>query len=413
MITRADEIQTVTVTYGAIFLGFCLLAHLFIRARLPEADPYLFPLAALLAAFGLVLIYRMDENLARDQAALFVLGLAVMVLVILLLKEAQTIARYRYVIAVAGIALLAAPRLLALVGIGGTVNGAFLVIELGPLRFQPSELAKVAIIIFLASYLADNREVLLRRADPIGVMGMIPILLGAAAVGALLVLVLGAPVWSGVLAAVFLGSLGALLRERPSLKHVGPLLLLWGLAMLMLVVIRDLGSSLMFFGGFLVLLYIATSRLSFVAFGLALFAGGATFFAQSVGHVQERVTHVARSVQPRDDRHLELPARPVALRAGGGRDVRARSRQLDSLRAWPRPLGVRSHARLRAAPRSAHRLHLRVAHQRDGAAGVRCGARGVPDLRRQGLSCRGALPTMTSRSCSRPGWLPCSPSRCS
>ena len=290
LITRADEIQTVTVTYGAIFLGFCLLAHLFIRARLPEADPYLFPLAALLAAFGLVLIYRMDENLARDQAALFVLGLGVMVLVILLLKEVQTIARYRYVIAVAGIVLLAAPRLLALVGIGGTVNGAFLVIELGPLRFQPSELAKVAIIIFLASYLADNREVLLRRSDPIGVMGMIPILLGSAAVGVVLVLVLGAPVWSGLLAAVFLGSLGALLRERPSLKHVGPLLLLWGLAMLMLVVIRDLGSSLMFFGGFLVLLYIATSRLSFVAFGLALFAGGATFFAQAVGHVQERVT---------------------------------------------------------------------------------------------------------------------------
>jgi len=81
----------------------------------------------------------------------------------------------------------------------------------------------------------------------------------------------------------------AVIRERPSLKHFGPLLLVWGLAMLMLIVIRDLGSSLMFFGGFLALLYVATGRLSLVGAGSAMFIGGAAFFANNVSHVKERV----------------------------------------------------------------------------------------------------------------------------
>ncbi|MEA2348448.1 MAG: hypothetical protein QOG62_2235 [Thermoleophilaceae bacterium] len=287
LITRADEIQTVTVTYGAIFLGCCLLAHLFIRARLPEADPYLFPLAAMLAAFGLVVIYRIDENLARQQAEWFVFGLVLFVATILLLRDHHTLERYRYLIAVTGIALLVAPRL---PGISFPQNGAYLAVNLGFIQFQPAEFAKLAIIIFLASYLADNREVLLRRAEPPSLARTVPVVLGAAGLAAVLILLFHTSVWPAVLAALLAGSLAALIRERPSLKHVGPLLLVWGAAMLMLVFIRDLGSSLMFFGGFLALLYVATSRLSFVAFGLALFAAGATFFAGSVGHVQDRVS---------------------------------------------------------------------------------------------------------------------------
>jgi cell division protein FtsW (lipid II flippase) len=286
LITRAEEVHTVTITYGALFLGACALAHLFIRARLPDADPYLFPLAALLTAFGLVMIYRVDEELARDQALVFAIALLLFCATIVFLRDHRTLERYRYLIAITGIGLLLLPRFPV---IGGEVNGAYLQIDLGIAEFQPAELGKLAIIVFLASYLNDNREVLLRgplAAPPL--RRSAPLIAACLALFALL-LAFGLSLFASALGAGFVALFASVLRERPSLKHFGPLLLVWGLAMLMLIVIKDLGSSLMFFGGFLALLYVATSRLSFVAFGLAMFVGGATVFANTVGHVRERV----------------------------------------------------------------------------------------------------------------------------
>jgi cell division protein FtsW (lipid II flippase) len=230
--------------YGGYFLAVCLAAHVFLRIRLPDADPYLFPLAALLTAFGLVMIYRIDATLAREQANLFVLGLVLFALTIHFLRDYDVLERYRYTIAAAGLLLLLAPRL---PGIGEQVNGAYLGIRIGPLAFQPAEFAKICIVVFLASYLREHREVLI--------------------VGARRVL--------GV--------------TLPPLKHLGPLLVVWGASMLMLVFIRDLGSSLMFFAAFLALLYVATGRFSFVVIGLAMFLLGAWFFASTVPHVHERV----------------------------------------------------------------------------------------------------------------------------
>jgi cell division protein FtsW (lipid II flippase) len=239
LITRSAQTGTATITYGAFFLGCCVFAHIFIRARLPNADPYLFPLSALLAAFGLVMIYRIDPKLARQQAEWFVVGLALFCATIVFLRDHRVLERYRYTIAAASIGLLLLPRV---PGIGGATNGAYLAIHFGSLQFQPAEFAKIGIVIFLASYLRETRDVLVR--------GRIP---------------------------------------RISLKHFGPLLLVWGLAMLMLIFIRDLGSSLMFFGAFLAMLYIATARISFVAAGLGMFAAGAVFFANHVPHVHDRV----------------------------------------------------------------------------------------------------------------------------
>ena len=105
----------------------------------------------------------------------------------------------------------------------------------------------------------------------------------------LVILVADLPPAGMALLAVFVASLVAVLRERPSPKHFGPLLLVWGLAMLMLIFIRDLGSSLMFFGGFLALLYVATARLSLVGVGATMFLGGAVYFANSLSHVHDRV----------------------------------------------------------------------------------------------------------------------------
>jgi cell division protein FtsW (lipid II flippase) len=243
-IVNDQQISDISLTYGAYFLGLCLVTHMFLRARLPNADPYLFPLIALLAAVGLVVIYRIDDSLARDQANWFVLGLALFALTIVLLKDYDVLERYRYVIATVGIALLLMPRM---PGIGAQVNGAYLGIKIGPLSFQPAEFSKLCVIVFLASYLNEKREVL----------------------------TVGAQRVAGVVV--------------PPLKHFGPLLVVWGLAMLMLIFIRDLGSSLMFFGAFLALLYVATDRLSFVVAGLVMFFLGSWFFSSTVPHVEERV----------------------------------------------------------------------------------------------------------------------------
>jgi cell division protein FtsW (lipid II flippase) len=287
LLTRTEDVSNVTVTYGAIFLALCVFAHLFIRARLPDADPYLFPLAALLAAFGLVMIYRIDAELAREQAQWFVFGLVLFCGTIVFLRDIHTLERYRYTIAAAGIALLVMPRLPL---IGEQVNGAFLAVKLGPIQFQPAEFAKLAIIVFLASYLRDTRDVLVQaRLGPLPLPRKLT-LFALPVIGALLLAaLLGVGIAGTVLLVLFAASLAAVVRERPSLKHFGPLLVVWGAAMLMLVFIRDLGSSLMFFGGFLALLYVATARLSFVGVGAGMFLGGALFFANNVAHVRERV----------------------------------------------------------------------------------------------------------------------------
>jgi cell division protein FtsW (lipid II flippase) len=243
-IQQSKALSDVSLTYGAAFLALCLAVHLVIRFTLPYADPYLFPLVAVLACFGLVMIYRIDETLAREQAQWFVVGLVMFTATILFLRDLRLLERYRYTIALAGLVLLFLPRVPV---IGQQVNGAYLGVKLGPVTFQPAEFGKIAIVIFLAAYLRDTRQMLVQ------------------------------------------GSRRLLGVTIPPLKHFGPILLVWGAAMLMLVFIRDLGSSLMYFGGFLALLYVATNRLSFVTIGLALFGIGAWFFASTVSHVQERV----------------------------------------------------------------------------------------------------------------------------
>jgi cell division protein FtsW (lipid II flippase) len=244
-IQQDELLSNVSLTYGAIFLAICFGAHMIVRFTLPHADPYLFPLVAVLASFGLVMIYRIDDELAREQAQWFVVGLVVFAATIVWLRDYTVLERYRYTIALAGIGLLILPRV---PGIGAQVNGAYLGVKLGPISFQPAELAKIAIVIFLASYLRDTRQVLVQGGKRIG--GRIPV---------------------------------------PRVKDLGPLLVVWGVAMLLLVFIRDLGSSLMFFGAFLALLYVATNQLRWPVIGTGMFFAGAWFFMNTVGHVQGRI----------------------------------------------------------------------------------------------------------------------------
>jgi cell division protein FtsW (lipid II flippase) len=241
-----NHASSVSLTYGLLFLGLCLAAHLVIRFALPYADPYLFPLVAVLASIGIVMIYRIEPALARQQAQWMILGLVLFAATILALRRTGVgvLERYRYTIATVAIAATVLPRL---PGIGRQVNGAYLAIHAGSVTFQPAELAKVAIVVFLASYLHDNRQILVTAGRR----------------------VLGLTI--------------------PPMKQFGPMLIVWGAAMATLLLTRELGTSLMFYGAFLALLYVATGRLSFPLIGLALFAIGAWYLAGHVSHVHARV----------------------------------------------------------------------------------------------------------------------------
>jgi cell division protein FtsW (lipid II flippase) len=243
-IQRQNQLSNVSLTYGAIFLGLCLAAHIVIRLTLPYADPYMFPLVALLASFGIVMVYRISATYARQQAQWFVLGLILFVVTIIAFRDYRKLEQYRYVIVAVSLVLLVLPRV---PGLGEQVNGAYLEIKVpGGLSFQPTEFSKVGLVIFLASYLRDTRQVMVMGARR----------------------VLGVTI--------------------PPIKHFGPVLVIWGLAMVALVLLSDIGSSLMFYGALLSMLYVATGRLSFVVIGLVAFALGTWFLGTHIPHVHAR-----------------------------------------------------------------------------------------------------------------------------
>jgi cell division protein FtsW (lipid II flippase) len=244
-IQRSNVISNVSLTYGAIFLGLCLAGHIFLRIALPYADPFLFPLVAVLACFGVVMVYRINPTLARQQAQWFVLGLVLMACTIIFFRDYRRLERYRYTIVFVSLGLLLLPRL---PGIGYAANGAYLGVRIpGLFVFQPAEFAKIGLVIFLASYLRDTRQVL----------------------------VLGGRRILGV--------------TLPPIKHFGPIVVIWGLAMGIMVVLSDIGSSLLFYGGLLAILYVATGRLSFVVIGVLAFVLGAWYLGTHIPHVHARV----------------------------------------------------------------------------------------------------------------------------
>jgi len=235
-IARSELISGGSLAYAGVFLVLFLIAHLVARFTIPYADPYLLPMAALLSAFGVTTIYRLDPDDALRQSLWVVIGVALFAATLLALRhDYRRVESYKYLLGIGSLLLLALP---ALPGIGQTINGARLWVKVGPLQFQPGELAKIMLIVFLAGYLRDKREVL----------------------------------------------------AQGRIKDFGPLLLIWGAAMLVLLQTNDLGSALLQFGIFLAMLYVATARASFAVAGLALFLLGATAVYQVVDHVQQRVT---------------------------------------------------------------------------------------------------------------------------
>ncbi len=234
-IARASEVSPSAVTYGALFLALYLAAHVVIRRTVPYADGALLPLAAVLTAFGLAINYRLDPTGGR-QALWVLIGVAVLAGALIVLRhDYRVLESYRYLFGVAAVVLLLLPSLPL---IGERVNGVRLWVDLGPVQFQPGELAKICLILFLAGYLREKREVL----------------------------------------------------AQGRIKDFGPLLAIWGAAMLVIVQTNDLGSALLNFGIFLAMLYVATGKALYVGAGLALFLGGAALLYTAIDRVHERVT---------------------------------------------------------------------------------------------------------------------------
>ena len=234
-IARQDVIAGASLSYGVFFLCLYLAAHVVLRVVVPYADPYLLPLVALLTAIGVTEIYRIDPEDALRQTTWIVVGVAAMAAVLIAFRrDYRRLEAYKYLVGLAAVLLLALPVLPV---VGQTVNGARLWVQVGPLGFQPGELAKVLLIVFLAAYMREKREVL----------------------------------------------------AQARLKDLGPLLLFFGAAMLVLVETSDLGSALLYFGIFLAMLYAATGRAAFVAAGAVLFAAGAAAAYSVIPRVELRI----------------------------------------------------------------------------------------------------------------------------
>ncbi len=235
-IAKKAEVSTGSLSYAAIFFALYLFAHVVARLYVRSADPYLLPIAGLLSAVGVTEIYNLGQRDAFRQGMWVVVGVALFGVALFALRwDYRRLENYKYLLGVSAIGLLLLP---ALPGVGTTVNGARLWVRFGPIQFQPGEIAKIMLIVFLAGYLREKRELLA--------------------------------------------------QGRP--KDLGPLLLIWGGAMLVLVETNDLGSGLLYFAVFLAMLYVATGRLAYVAAGLALFAAGAAGVYHISAHVRDRVT---------------------------------------------------------------------------------------------------------------------------
>ncbi|MFE1024363.1 FtsW/RodA/SpoVE family cell cycle protein [Streptomyces sp. NPDC058818] len=232
--------------YGAGLGVLALLAHLAVRLRAPWADPLLLPIGVLLNGLGLVLIYRLDLETPGDRAAptqlvWSTLGVGLFIVVVLLLRDHRVLQRYAYVCVAAALVLLTVPIFFP------AVNGARIWIRIEGFSIQPGEFAKVLLAVFFAAYLAANRSALAYA---------------------------GRRVWR---------------LQLPTGRVLGPIVAVWLVSVGVLVLERDLGTSLLFFGLFVVLLYVATGRTGWIAVGLLLASLGAVAVGWLEPHVHSRV----------------------------------------------------------------------------------------------------------------------------
>lgn len=256
----------------AMLLGLFVIGHLAVRRLAPWADGLVLPLAGLLNGLGYVFIARMNERLAAAQATWSAVGMAGFVVTLVLVRRARALERYRYSFAALGILLLLLP---SMPFIGREINGARIWISVGPMSFQPGEAAKLALAAFLAGFLVEKRELLALSTKRVG-----PLYL-------------------------------------PDPRHLGPLLVAWGVSLLVMINQKDLGSSLLFFTLFVVLVWVATGRAAYLLLGTMLFASGAFVAFHLFGHVQDRVQAWINPWPVAEDEGYQIVEAAFAMADGG------------------------------------------------------------------------------------------------
>lgn len=256
------RIDSAILAIGAGLGVFTVVIHCVLRVVAPQADPFVLPISTLLNGLGIAEIYRLD--IARHQfgwagagvrqMAWTALAMVLALVVLVVIRNHRVLQRYRYVAMFTGIALLLLPMLPV---IGTTINGARLWIHIGGFTFQPGEFAKIALAIFFAGYLVTAR-------DSLSMVGR-----------------------------------KFLWMRFPRARDLGPILIIWLAAMIVLIFQRDLGTALLYFGLFLVMIYVATGRASWVILGLLLFVGGALIASQALAYVGGRFSAWLDAFSPR------------------------------------------------------------------------------------------------------------------
>ncbi|MEU8226012.1 FtsW/RodA/SpoVE family cell cycle protein [Kribbella sp. NPDC048915] len=259
-VTVQNAVPASTGYYAAGIGLLALIAHLALRYRAPYADPVLLPCAVLLNGLGVAMIHRVDLGLAivaeargrvpkapaaPQQITWTAVGIVLFLVVILVVRDHRRLQAFTYTAGLAGLVLLVLPLV---PGLGVNLNGARIWIRLAGMSFQPGEFAKICLVVFFAGYLVVKRDVLTLAGHR------------------------------------FLG------LDLPRARDLGPIGIAWAVSLGVLVFESDLGSSLLFFGLFLFLLYVSTERAGWLIIGGLLFAGGAFFAYTTFGHVHRRVT---------------------------------------------------------------------------------------------------------------------------
>jgi cell division protein FtsW (lipid II flippase) len=251
-LATAGSVPADIVGYSAGLVALAVGMHVVLRWRAPYADPVILPVVVALNGLGLAMIYRIDlayqargrfGGFAERQLTWTAVSIVLAAVVLVVLRDHRTLRRYTYTAMVAGLALLMLPLV---PGLGAEVNGARIWIRIAEQSFQPAEVGKIVLAVFFAGYLVTNRDTL-ALAGP-RVLGL----------------------------------------QLPRARDLGPILLAWVVSLALLVLERDLGTSLLFFGLFVGMLYLATERISWVVIGVGLFLGGAAVAARVFAHVAAR-----------------------------------------------------------------------------------------------------------------------------
>lgn len=245
--TEDNDSKNFLIQMG-IMGALALIIHVLLRIFTKYADPVILPITVALNSLGLAMIHRIDLAKGTSQSSRQLMWTAIAILVAALVlwavKDHRILRRFTYIALLASIVLLLLPLIPFL---GATINGARIWIHVGPFSLQPGELAKITLSIFFAGYLSSNRDLILMAGRKVGPL------------------------------------------QLPRMRDMAPMVIAWLLSIGVLVVQRDLGSAILFFGLFILMIYVATARISWVIIGLLMVVVGGVFAALTMGHVERRV----------------------------------------------------------------------------------------------------------------------------